>query len=129
MGGTCYAGTYTINAANRATAFSYVSNSGTTSYLQFNESTNSNRVTVPNGTDGGNATTTANGTNATGSSTSATLSGAYISGTSYSGTISGSGFSLTTAITPNFPIPSSVSFTNYGGSGGQAARIIYWFLL
>jgi hypothetical protein len=127
-GGTCYVGTYTINTSNRATAMAYVSNTGTTSYLQFNETTNSNRVTIPNGNNGANATTSANGTNATNSS-SATLSGTYISGTSYSGSISGSGFSLNPSITTSYPIPTGVSFTNNGGPGGQDAHIIYWFLL
>jgi hypothetical protein len=131
LGGTCYVGTYTINTSNRATAVTYVSNTGTTSYLQFNEPTNSNKVTVPNGTNGGNATTSANGTNATGASASVTLLGtpSYISGTSYSGTSTNSGFNLNPSITTSYPIPTGVSFTNNGGPAGQEAHIIYWFLL
>lgn len=128
LGGTCYVGTYTINTSNRATAVTYVSNAGTAGYLQFNDSLTC-KVTVPNGTDGGNATTTANGTNATGSSSAATLSGSYIIGTSYSGSISGSGFNLNPSITTNYPIPTGVSFTNNGGPGEKEAHIIYWFLL
>ena len=129
-GGTCYVGAYTINTSNKATAVTYVSNTGTIGYLQFNEPTNSNRVTVPNGNNGGNATTSANGTAASASS-AATLSGtpSYITGTSYSGTTVNSGFALNPSITTSHPIPTGVSFTNKGGPGAKEAQIIYWFLI
>jgi hypothetical protein len=130
-GGSCHAGVFTIPTTGRPTAFTYTSNNGSSSYMQFNDS-NTSKVTVPNGNTGGNASTSANGTNA-GNSSAVTFvnAGAFSNtGTSYLGTTAGSGYANnTSAITTSFPIPSSASFANLGGPGGQGAYMIYWFLL
>ena len=131
-GGTCYAGTYTINNTNRPSGMTYINNNGLTSYLQFNDITNNNsRVTVPNGTTGGNATSTQNGLFGGSSLTSTFVNSSYFSGNSYITSTTNSGYStLTTTIKNSYPLPTSAStsFTVQGNSA-QPAFFIYWFLI
>ena len=133
-GGTCYLGTYSINDTPRSSGMTYTSN-GSTSYLQFNDISNSS-VTVPNGTTGGNATSSQNGTNG-GQSSDATIvnsgkfSGKSYPGISYSTSTDNSGYSTIPLTEKNsYPLPTSAStsFTVQGKSA-QPAFFIYWFLI
>ena len=128
-GGTCYAGTYTINNTNRPSGMTYTSNNGSTSYLQFNDITNNSTVTVPNGTTGGNATSTQNGAPGGTSPIVTFINSSYFpSGNSYTSSTTTSGYSQNPTINNTHPLPTSASFTGRGGST-QTAFFIYWFLI
>ena len=130
-GGTCYAGTYTINNTNRPSGMTYINNNGLTSYLQFNDITNNSTVTVPNGTTGGNATSSQNGLFGGSSLTSTFVNSSYFSGNSYITSTTNSGYSTLTPTQKNsYPLPTSAStsFTVQGNSA-QPAFFIYWFLI
>ena len=147
QGGTCYFGNYSITNAvtanlGRATAMTYTSDINSRCVLQFNDSNFSN-IIVPNGTVGGDATTSGKGTNASNSSPAPTISGSAISGKTHFGNLSKSGFSQNSSINTNgtysitplsdvsFNLQSTIgsALINSGAPGDNTnAYFIYYFL-